>query len=50
MERKNIVIRVDAEMHTRLKTFVAANGTTIQEYVKKLILIDLEKKEKGGRL
>lgn len=50
VERKNIVIRVDSELHKRLKLYVTREGTTIQEYLQKLIVADLDKKEKGVRL
>ena len=45
-EKINIIIRVDADFHRELKTYLAKNGTTFQDYVVDLIVNDFEQKRK----
>lgn len=42
MTRKNVIIRMDEELHKKIKIHVAKKGTTIQDFVLKLIKEDLE--------
>ena len=45
-EKKNIIIRVDADFHRELKTYLAKNSMTFQDYVVELIINDFAQKRK----
>lgn len=42
-DRKNIVIRVEPDLHKKVKVYAAEKGITIQEYLVSLIEKDLER-------
>lgn len=43
--RRGIVLRVDEDLHTQIKTHVAINKTTLQDYIVALIIADLARTE-----
>lgn len=43
--KKNIVLRVEPEFHQKIKLYVTANNTTLQEYIVGLIKKDQEQKK-----
>lgn len=46
---RNVVLRVDNELHKQIKMHVTQEETTIQEYVVGLIKNDLDKNKKQGK-
>ena len=43
----NLIVRLDPELHTKLKLQVVKERTSLQAYVVELILTDQAKREKG---
>lgn len=44
-ERKSIIIRVNPELHVKLKVYTAQQQTNLQDYIVGLIEKDLKEKE-----
>lgn len=42
MPRKNVIIRLDEDLHKQLKIYVAKQGITIQDFVLNLITDNLD--------
>lgn len=40
--KKNIVLRVDPDLHQKIKIYVTLNNTTLQDYIVGLIKNDME--------
>ena len=45
MKLKNVVIKVEEDLHVELKIKVARKKITLQDYVKELIKADLKKED-----
>lgn len=45
--KKNIVLRVEPDLHQKIKLYVTMQNTTLQEYITKLIAADMEKNKAG---
>lgn len=43
---KNLIIRVEPELHKKIKSYVAEQGKTMQDYVLELIKKDIDNKSK----
>ena len=44
-DKKNLIVRLDPDMHHKLKVYVTAHQTTLQDYVFRLIQEDQERQE-----
>lgn len=42
MPRKNVIIRMDEDLHKKIKIYVAKQGITIQDFVLNLITDNLD--------
>lgn len=49
-KKKNIVLRVDPNLHQRIKVYVALNNTTLQDYIVRLIEKDIENNKPKGNI
>lgn len=43
--KKNLVVKIDEELHKKMKLHIVAQGITIQEYIETLIKKDIEKEK-----
>ena len=46
MADKNITLRIDEDVHKKIKLEATNQGVTIKDYIMKLVLKDLESKKK----